>query len=149
MNQLLIPSGEIEFHGNLEQLLQAIIRVDGILMADQQFRCALAYRRSTPGLNISIFRQRGLSLLYFKFQGRYEPTANGFRICYRVTPSLMGILLLIFPFYAAYAGYVQFAPQGTGWYGLLFGFALAAVVFPLLFWLRKRCARRFLDAFRS
>lgn len=143
MKQILIPAGEFAFLGNMEQLLQQVTRMRGILMADSQFRCVCAYPKA-KGVDLGLTGRGGLT---FEFRCRYEAEATGFRITYRVNPSFPGLLLLVFPFMGAYAGYAQFAAQGRGYYGLLAGLVSAAVCYPVFFGLRRCCIREFQNMF--
>lgn len=144
MKDWLIPSGHVEFRGDLEALLHTISRIDGTLLAGQRFRCVFSFPKPVKGIRIG-----GRGGIPFVFHCGYEAADFGFRVSYRVSPSFMGYLYLIIPLVCAYTGYAQFAAEGKGHIGLLLGLVFAAVFYPIFFLARKCCIGRFLDAFQA
>lgn len=146
MQDLLIPSGHVEFQGDLEALLHTISRIDGTLLDRQRFRCVFRFPKPANGIRFG--SPKGLRLS-FVFRCGYEVAEKGFRVSYRVYPSLLDQLLLAAPLVFAVAGIVRALTEGGGLVGLVLGLLLGVVIYPTSFLVRKNCIRRFLDAFEA
>lgn len=144
IKELLIPSGEIVFHGELEQLLHTIARIDGVLEKEQQFRCTYTFPEPKK---IQFGFGRSRNKLHFIMKCRYEEIAAGFLISYHVFPAFSSCCLAAFPFLAMVYGLFGLAERGQWYIAFLSGIIAAALCYPCLMWARKNCINRFEQSF--
>lgn len=148
MKQILIPTGEIEFHGTQAQLLEAIQKAGGVMESEIKFRCTLAPTKRR-GIQFSLVRNRSRGLVLFQFHCEYEPIPGGFRILYRVMPtfftwSVPALLLVL-----AIEGYRQFAGTKLGLYPLWIVSMVIPPVLLFFLWERTKQTEQFLTFFRE
>lgn len=148
MNQMLIPSGEIQFHGTQAQFLEAVQKAGGVMEPEGKFRCTLPPPKH-QGIRLSLIHMRQCGLILFRFLCEYESASDGFRIRYRVVPTFFAVVFLLMPFALAIAACRQFAGTKVGFYPLwIAGMAIPAIVLCFL-WERAKQTEQFQEIFRE
>lgn len=146
MKQLLIPSGEITFHGTRAQLSEAFQKAGGVMEAEGKFRCTLP-KPKQKGIQISFFHARGLIL--FQFLCEYESIPGGYRIRYRVMPTFFTWTLPVLLLALAIGGCRQFAGTELALYPLWIVSMVLPPVLLYFLWERTKQTEQFLAAFAS
>lgn len=139
MKNPLTCSGEIEYIGDLENLLHRIIQMDGVLVTDQKFTCVLYIPDHAKV--ISPIRGR----LSVRFRCRYEESKHGFKILYRAYPTaryyIPTALMLILMIVCFCCGF----QSATCLWGAIVC-ALLLIIFTVVFFaVRTACVKRFCD----
>lgn len=147
MRHLLIPSGQVHFPGNQEQLLKTIQRVNGTPLTDRKFRCYFPQ----PFSKILRFRfvRRSATFSSWCFQCAYAPSSSGFLISYRVLPGFSVVFPMLFLFVAPAANLFLHGSNARGWFPVLICIPIAVVLGALFYFERREYILKFQKLFSS
>ena len=144
MRQFLIPSGQINFSGSHDQLLEIVHRANGTLLNGRQFHLYFPQ----PSFRFFLFR-RSATFSTWRFRCTYEPSELGFLISYQVRPGFSVILPILFLLVSSIANLFLHGSNPRGWFLVPICALITAVLGLLFYFERREYMRRFQNLFTS